>query len=103
MIYMKSLSAGLPSQFAILISCIGFHSQAADLATDRMITIRSAQEAAARREALIKYIWDADGFPAHKLPDLVVTNVDSPVKHLTALRRMDELRMDMAPGLQGVA
>ncbi len=78
-------------------------SHAAPLVDDRAITIRSPREAAERREALVRFLWGNDGFPAQRLPDVVLTNVPSPVKHLTNLARVDELRIDLAPGLQGLA
>jgi len=76
---------------------------AAQLLDDRAITVGSAGEVAAKRRALIQYIWGADGFPAQRMPDQVVTNLASPVRQLTGLARVDELRIDMAPGLQGLA
>jgi pimeloyl-ACP methyl ester carboxylesterase len=73
------------------------------LLDDREITIRSVFDVGAKRQALIKYIWGADGFPSRRLPDIVVTNVPSPVKMLADLARVDEFRLNMAPGLQGLA
>jgi len=73
------------------------------LIDDRAITIHSSGDLAANRRALIQYLWGAEGFPGHRLPNLVLTNVPSPVKQLTSLSRVDELRMDLAPGLQGLA
>ena len=78
-------------------------SEAAQLIDDRAITVHSAREVAEKRRDLIKYLWGAEGFPARRLPDLVVTNVPSPVRQLTELARVDEFRIDMAPGLQGLA
>ncbi len=75
----------------------------AQLLDDREITVRSVFDVGAKRQALIKYIWGADGFPARRLPDIVVTNVPSPVKMLADLARVDEFRLNMAPGLQGLA
>lgn len=75
----------------------------AELIDDRAITIHSAREVAERRRALIQYLWGKDGFPARRLPDQVLTNVASPVKELGRLARVDELRMDQTPGLQGLA
>jgi len=70
---------------------------------DRAITVHSAREVAAKRRALIRYLWGAEGFPRRRLPDVVLPNVASPVKQLDHLARADELRIDMAPGLQGLA
>ena len=75
---------------------------AAPLVNDRAITIHSAREVAEKRRALIQYVWGAEGFPGRRLPN-VQTNVASPVKHLSHLARVDEFRIDMAPGLRGLA
>jgi hypothetical protein len=78
-------------------------AQAAELINDRQITIHSARDVEAKRKALIQYLWGDAGFPDKRLPDTVITNVASPVKQLDHLVRVDELRMDLAPGLQGLA
>jgi hypothetical protein len=75
----------------------------ADLINDRSITIATARDVAEKRRALIQYVWGNDGFPGRRLPTTVQTNVPSPVKHLTGLERVDELHIDLAPGLQGLA
>lgn len=77
--------------------------QAAQLIDDRAITVHSPREVEAKRHALIRYLWGGAGFPKRRMPDTVVTNVPSPVRQLTHLARVDELRMDLAPGLQGLA
>jgi hypothetical protein len=78
--------------------------QGADLLNDRAITIQSAGEAKAKRKALIDYLWGTNGFPTQRLPEVVLTNVGSPVKQLPEqLGRVDELRMALAPGLEGLA
>jgi hypothetical protein len=76
---------------------------AIELLDDRAITIATARDITNKRRALIQYIWGAEGFPDKQLPSAVVTNVSSPVRHLTHLARVDELRFDLAPGLQGLA
>lgn len=70
---------------------------------DRAITIHTAREVAKKRAALIRYIWGTDGFPKRRLPDVVVTNVSSPVHQLSNLARVDEFRLEQAAGLQGLA
>jgi hypothetical protein len=85
--------------FALLFS-IGVRS--AQLVDDRAITVHSAREIAAKRRAVIEYLWGEEGFPDHRLPN-VVTNIPGPVKQLTNLARVDEFRIEMAPGLQGLA
>jgi hypothetical protein len=86
------------------VSIILFASPArsAQLIDDRTITVHSAREIAAKRRALIQYLWGNEGFPDRRLPN-VFTNIASPVKQLTNLARVDEFRIDMAPGLQGLA
>lgn len=74
----------------------------AELLDDRAITLRSAADAAQRRTTLIQYLWGADGFPT-RLPAGVVTNIDCPLKKLEHLKRVDELHIDLAPGLEGLA
>jgi len=87
----------------LAIGLLASPSHADPLLDDRAITIHSAREVAEKRRALIQYLWGADGFPARRLPDTVLTNVPSPVKQLTNLARVDEFRIEMAPGLQGLA
>lgn len=79
------------------------HLGAAQLIDDRAITIRTADEIAARRAALIAYIWGADGFPHQRLPAAVKPGIASPVRQLADLRRVDELRIELAAGLEGLA
>jgi hypothetical protein len=95
---MKSFS-WLPTIFY----CLLLQAQGAELINDRQITIHSVRDVDAKRKALIQYLWGDAGFPDKRLPDTVITNVTSPVKQLDHLVRVDELRMDLAPGLQGLA
>ena len=75
---------------------------AADLIDDRKVSIRSREEAEAKRGALIRHVWGTDGFPRRRIPN-VITNVARPVKELGNLKRVDELQIHMARGLQGLA
>ncbi len=77
-------------------------ARAVELVDDRAITVASAQEVADKRKELIQFIWGVDSFPAQKLPQ-VAPGVQCPVKQLESFLRVDELRIDMAPGLQGLA
>lgn len=77
--------------------------EAAGLLDDRAITIHSDRGAAEKRQALIQYLWGENGWPARRLPEGVLTNVPSPVRGLTNLARVEELRLELAPGLQGLA
>ena len=85
----------------LLIFVAALSAFAAELVDDRQITITTAPEAAARRDALIKHLWGAEGLPK-KLP-LVLANIPAPVKSLTNLARVDELRFDLATNLKNVA
>ncbi len=78
-------------------------AQSAPLVDDRAITIHSAQEVTEKRRGLVRYLWGAEGFPGRRLPNVVETNIINPVKQLSHLLRVDALRIDMAPGLQGLA
>ena len=86
----------------LVISFFAARASCADLIDDRAITIHSARDAKEKRSALIQYLWGNEGFPKRRLPDVVLTNVASPVQHLSALARVDEFRIELAPGLQGL-
>ena len=87
----------------LTLSLLAGRGQCAELVDDRAITVHSARQAAEKRRALVRYLWGDAGFPAQRMPSVVVTNEPSPVKQLTNLARVDEFRIDMAPGLQGLA
>lgn len=74
----------------------------APLIDDRVISISSTRDVAAKRKALVRYLWGKDGFPGKRLPT-VTANVSSPVKHLGQLARVDEFRIGMGLGLEGLA
>jgi hypothetical protein len=69
---------------------------------DRKVTIHSAQDVDERRRVLVQYIWGSEGFP-RRVPDRVITNIASPVKHLTSLARVDEIRIKLTNDLEGLA
>ena len=103
---MKRIRASPTLRWTILVSIVcANRSECGEpkLIDDRAITVHTAREVAAKRLKLIQYLWGSDGFPKHRLPDVVVTNVASPVQHLSQLARVDEFHIDMAPGLQGLA
>src|SRR2546426_12703725 len=101
---MRSQPSGLFRLSVILVSgFLTLQIRSAELVQDRDITIHSTRELEAKRRALIRYLWGTEGFPKRRLPDAVLTNVPSPVKQLEHLARVDELRMELAPGLQGLA
>ena len=87
----------------LVISLLAGRGQSAELVDDRVITIRSAREVTEKRRVLMQYLWGDAGFPARRMPDAVLTKVPSPVRQLTNLARVDEFRIEMAPGLQGLA
>jgi hypothetical protein len=74
-----------------------------ELIDDRTITIQSSRDVAAKRRELVHYLWGAEGFPKRRMPDRVITNVASPVNHLSQLARVDEIHVDQMPGLEGIA
>ena len=86
----------------VIVSLFASRIESAELINDRAITIHSAREVGEKRRALIQYLWGTEGFPSRRLPN-ILTNVASPVKQLSDLARVDEFRIDMAPGLQGLA
>ena len=97
------LSSLLRTVAALSIGLFASSGQSAPLIDDRAITVHSAHDVAEKRRALIQYLWGPEGFPARRLPNVVLTNVPSPVNQLTNLARVDEFRIDMAPGLQGLS
>lgn len=100
---MKPLCSRPRSLLAVFIATLLLgNAQAAQLIDDRAITVFSARQVEAKRKELIQYLWGAEGFPSKRLPN-VTTNVASPVKQLGELARVDEFRLDQAPGLQGLA
>ncbi|PWU16797.1 MAG: hypothetical protein C5B50_12685 [Verrucomicrobia bacterium] len=74
----------------------------AELVDDRAITLHSGAEISQRRNMLIQYLWGTDGFPT-RFPEQILTNIACPVKKLEHLKRVDELRIQMAAGLEGLA
>jgi hypothetical protein len=76
-------------------------AQSAELIDDRKITISWEREITEKRRALIQYLWGAEGLPKN-LPT-IISNIPSPVKSLTNLARVDELRVDLATNLQNIA
>src|SRR5262249_29961410 len=88
----------------LLVFVAGFATPlvAAPLPDDRAITLHSARDAKERRRSLIHFLWGSDSLPLKRQPDAVRT-IASPVSHLTNLARVDELRIDLAPGLDGLA
>jgi hypothetical protein len=83
---------------SLLIGAI--HS--AEPVNDRAVTITSENQAIEKRRELIQHIWGSPNLPTH-LPSSVTTSIPSPVKNLANLARVDELRIDLATNLQGLA
>ena len=94
-------SAAIPVLLGL--SLLSSRGQAPQLVDDRTITVHTAAQVAEKRQAIITYLWGAEGFPSRRMPDVVLTNMSSPVKQLARLARVEELRMNLAPGLQGLA
>src|SRR6266481_4724320 len=94
--------AALASALVLIFPLAGRAAQDG-LVDDRAITLHSAADVKKKRGALVKYLWGQPGFPANRLPDVVLTNVPSPVHQLTNLARADEFRFDLTTGLQALA
>jgi hypothetical protein len=86
---------------ALVLGLLAQSLLAVEFVDDRAFTIHSTSDVTARRKTLIQFIWGNEGFPS-RLPE-VVPNIDNPVKPVQGFARVDELRIDMAPGLQGLA
>jgi hypothetical protein len=83
-------------------SILSASALSAELLDDRAITVHSGSEITKRRNTLIEYLWGQSGFPK-RLPENTVTNIPCPAKPLEHLRRVDELRIYLDPGLEGLA
>ncbi|HEX5709558.1 MAG TPA: choice-of-anchor Q domain-containing protein [Pyrinomonadaceae bacterium] len=61
-----------------------------------LIGMANAAEVASKREALARYVWGDEGFPASKLPPsgAVARGVTSPIKNLKNLARVDRITLD---------
>ena len=73
------------------------------LVSDREVTIQSESDIKARRKVLVDYIWGKAGFPDKRVPEVIVPGIQSPVDGLDGLKRVDEFRMELEPGHQGLA
>jgi len=73
------------------------------LINDSHITIRNKAALLEKRQALVRFVWGAAGFPADKLPTSIERNVRSPVRKLSNLNRVDALHISMAAGQKGLA
>jgi hypothetical protein len=74
------------------------------LVNDRQIRVRTPADVATTRQALINYVWGAEGFPTDKLPRLpVIANDISVIADLPDLERMDTLVVEMEAGVNSYA
>src|ERR1041385_3989866 len=87
--------------FSILVSVRSI-AQSDPLLDDREISIHTVKDIEEKRRALIKYIWGSSGFP-ERLSPTVTTNIPTPVQGLANLKRVDEFRISLAEGLEGLA
>lgn len=69
---------------------------------DRFVTVRTGAHARERREQLVRYLWGDAGMPRRRVADEHRRDVRGPLPGLAAVRRVDELVMDLAPGLRGL-
>lgn len=86
----------------ILHACVGSAGEP-DLLDDRDIPVGSRRELRALRTRLIQYIWGQPELPRERVPDVVTTNVPSPIRHLRGLARVDRFRTTLAEDLEGLA
>lgn len=68
------------------------------LVNDRVIALPDAEAVAAKRRALIDYVWGSAGFPRDAMPARVDRDVTTPIAPTPDLLRVDALRVRMAPG-----
>ncbi len=89
---------------ALLVALAAFPGEAVGqaLLDDRVITLTSAADIAARRQILIDFIWGADGFPTG-LPSHVEIDDLSPVQGMAGFARVDTLVITMGGGHTGYA
>ncbi len=73
------------------------------MVNDYSITLHTPADIAKRRAALIEFIWGAAGFPADRLPSSVTRDIPTAVPDLRGLARVDELRVAMEAGQEGLA
>jgi len=79
-------------------------SQAQAPIDDRLITIVTSADVAAKRKALVEFVWGTKGFPLDILPILpVIRNDISPVPGLLDLERVDTLTIEMDRGVKSYA
>src|SRR3982750_2710058 len=87
----------------ILIAAMLVPAYGINLLDDRNITITSAADVGARRQALINFIWGSAGFPADKMPQVLVRGDLSPVGPIPNLERVDTLTYEMEHGIRSYA
>jgi hypothetical protein len=83
---------------------------ASALVDDRAIAINTSADIAAKRQALIQFIWGSDGFPTANSPTVTksVSQIENGrITDFNNLERVDQLQFDMAswtgdPGCSGV-
>ncbi len=66
-----------------------------------LVTVRTAEDVAARRRALVAAIWGRFGYPDRRLPAAVEERFDDPVlARLAGVARVDRLAIDIAEGVR---
>lgn len=91
----------MPAFILLVFSCLILTANGrGELLDDHKITIRAKSDIQAARRALVHYIWGSAGFPEKLLPR-VSANCPAPFLSPRA-RRVDELRIPLAPGLEGL-
>ena len=71
---------------------------------ESLLTLHDSEEVAARREALIAYLWGEQGFPQEKRPAQVIENIqDARFARLSGLETIDKLVVELDYGLRSYA
>ncbi len=85
----------LPTLLSAALAALSLHiAPARAAADDYAITVEQPADVAAKRRRLIEFIWGTEGFPT-AASELAARGVDSPVRALANLERVDELRVTM--------
>jgi len=87
--------------FCVVVSLVRLEAESG-LVNDRAIKVHTRKEIQEKRRELERYIWGESGFPKKMLPQ-VVKDVATPVRELTNLKRVDEFRIALAEGVEGLA
>lgn len=80
-----------------------FESHIYEKNVTRLIHIHSSDDAIAKRESLINYIWPRDGFPYEERPKVETAIKDSRYIDIDNLERIDKVTVNMDYGINSIA